>query len=105
MEIDSLFTALADPTRRQILIELSSRDGQTLYELCAKLLMVHKIAMSRQAISKHLDALEQSKLICTTWNGREKLHYLNRGPLGKIRDWVNALAKPGQKKRPLTCNL
>lgn len=100
MDINSLFTALADPTRRQILIELSARDGQTLYELCAKLLMVHKIDMSRQAISKHLDALEASKLISTTWNGREKLHYLNRDPLVKIQDWVKALAKSGQKKRP-----
>ena len=100
MDIDALFKALADPTRRQILVELSSRNGQTLYELCAKLMMVHKLDMSRQGISKHLDALEETKLITTTWNGREKLHYLNSDPLIKVQEWVRALSKSGRKKSP-----
>jgi DNA-binding transcriptional ArsR family regulator len=98
VDIDTLFKALADPTRRQILVELSTKGGQTLYELCVKLLMVRKIDMSRQAISKHLDALEESNLIVTTWNGREKLHYLNSDPLIKIQDWIMALSRTGRKK-------
>jgi DNA-binding transcriptional ArsR family regulator len=98
VDIDALFKALADPTRRQILVELTTRDGQTLYELCVKLLMGRKIDMSRQAISKHLDALEEANLIVTEWNGREKLHFLNRQPLKEIREWVKALSKPSPKR-------
>ena len=99
MDIDALFKALADPTRRQILVELSARDGQTLYEICVRLLMTKKVDMSRQAISMHLDALEESNLIVTTWGGREKLHFLNSDPLNKIQEWVKALSKSGRRRR------
>jgi len=52
------FRALADPTRRLILDELAERDGQTLFEICARLANRHGVASSRQAISQHLDVLE-----------------------------------------------
>ena len=99
MDVDALFKALADPTRRQILLELANRDGQTLYELCVKLIMVRKFDMSRQAISKHLDALEEANLIETTWDGREKLHFINSDPLNKIQQWVKELSKTGRRMR------
>jgi len=53
MDLDVVFGALADPTRRQILEELAERDGQSLYELCVRLTMLRKINMTRQAISEH----------------------------------------------------
>ena len=53
-----IFKALADPTRRAILDELHERDGQTLFELCARLTMKHGLGVDRQAISQHLDVLE-----------------------------------------------
>ena len=53
-----LYKALADPTRRTILDELADRDGQTLFEICTRLIMKHGIGASRQAISQHLDVLE-----------------------------------------------
>ena len=49
-----LYKALADSTRRKILDELAERDGQTLFELCARLTMKHQISSSRQTISQHL---------------------------------------------------
>jgi DNA-binding transcriptional ArsR family regulator len=70
-----LFKALADPTRRTILDELTERDGQTLFELCGRLLMKHGIDSTRQAISQHLDVLEGPGLDRVERDGRYKFHY------------------------------
>jgi DNA-binding transcriptional ArsR family regulator len=81
--MDTVFKALADPTRRQLLDLLHARNGQTLGELCEGL------AMSRQAVSKHLALLEAANLVATVWRGREKLHYLNPVPIHEIADrWI-----------------
>ncbi len=85
---DALFRALADPTRRIILDELADRDGQSLFEICARLAMRHGIGSSRQAISQHLALLEQAGLVRTERAGRTKLHHLTTAPLGEIaRRW------------------
>jgi len=81
-----VFKALADPTRRTILDELTERDGQTLFELCGRLLMKHGIDSSRQAISQHLDALEGAGLVTVKRDGRYKFHYLDRTPLKEIAE-------------------
>lgn len=78
---DEVFKALADPTRRQIIDELTERDGQTLFELCSRLLMRHGNSSSRQAISQHLDALERAGLVNTRREGRYKFHQLDLRPL------------------------
>jgi DNA-binding transcriptional ArsR family regulator len=88
--VDSLFKALADPTRRKILDELSDRDGQTLFELCSRLLMHHKISSSRQAISQHLAILEAAKLVLVERKGRYKFHYINTSPLSAVQQrWLD----------------
>ena len=79
-----VFHALAAPARRAILDELHDRDGQTLFELCARLTMKHGLALSRQAISQHLDVLEQAGLVTTRRDGRYKFHYLDTTPLDEI---------------------
>jgi DNA-binding transcriptional ArsR family regulator len=85
-----VFKALADPTRRTILDELTDRDGQTLFELCARLLMKHGIDSTRQAISQHLEVLEAAGLVRVKREGRYKFHYLDRGPLKQIAErWPN----------------
>jgi DNA-binding transcriptional ArsR family regulator len=87
--MDVLFKALADPTRRKILDELSERDGQTLFELCSRLLLRHQIASTRQAISQHLAILEAANLITIERQGRYKFHYINISPLRAIQQrWV-----------------
>lgn len=84
-----VFSALADPTRRRILDELAERDGQSLFELCSRLAMKHGLGSSRQAISQHLDVLEEAGLIETQRDGRRKLHHLNREPLRALADrWL-----------------
>jgi DNA-binding transcriptional ArsR family regulator len=80
----ALFRALADETRRVILDELVERDGQSLFELCSRLIMRHGITSTRQAISQHLAVLEEAGLVSTRKDGRTKLHNVNTAPLREI---------------------
>jgi DNA-binding transcriptional ArsR family regulator len=82
--VTDVFKALADETRRFILDELAERDGQTLFELCTRLLMKHQVSSTRQAISQHLDVLESAGLVRTVREGRYKFHHLNSAPLRTI---------------------
>jgi DNA-binding transcriptional ArsR family regulator len=92
--VDDVFKALADRTRRTILDELTDRDGQTLFEICARLVTNHGLGSSRQAISQHLGVLETAGLVETRREGRYKFHYINTGPLESITErW---LRKPGR---------
>src|SRR6185437_12336793 len=81
--MDKVFKALADPTRRKLLDRLQAENGQTLNELCERL------AMTRQAVTKHLVLLEEANLVVTVRRGREKLHYLNPVPIHQIAErWI-----------------
>jgi DNA-binding transcriptional ArsR family regulator len=82
--VSDVFKALADPTRRLILDELSDRNGQTLFELCTRLIMKHQVGSTRQAISQHLDVLEDAGLVSTRRDGRYKFHFLDTTPIGDI---------------------
>ena len=91
-----VFKALADPTRRAILDELADRDGQTLFEICARLATKHQLTMSRQAISQHLDLLEAAGLVATRREGRYKFHDLQTDALESLADrWL----RPGKERR------
>lgn len=81
---EDVFKALADPTRRHILDGLVERDGQTLFEICARLATKHDLGLSRQAISQHLAVLESAGLVRTRRQGRYKFHDLNTEPLEHI---------------------
>ena len=95
--VGDVYQALADPTRRKILDELAARDGQTLFEICSRLAMRHRLASSRQAISQHLDVLEAAGLIVTRREGRYKFHHLDTRPLEHIADrWL----RPDLHRRP-----
>ena len=81
-----VFRALADPTRRALLDELQERDGQTLFELCTRLISRHGLSSSRQAVSQHLDVLEDAGLVHTRREGRYKFNDLDTSPLRTITD-------------------
>lgn len=86
-----VFKALADPTRRAVLDELTDRDGQTLFEICGRLATRHGLGSSRQAISQHLEVLEAAGLVETRRQGRYKFHYIDTRPLEPIvRRWLSA---------------
>lgn len=73
-----MFAALADEHRRVLLEKLRRSNGQTLSRLCQGL------PISRQAVTKHLCALEEASLIVTQRRGREKLHFLNPVPIHAV---------------------
>ena len=89
---DTLFKALADPSRRRLLDLLHAHDGRTLNALCEYL------DMSRQGVTQHLDVLESANLVATLRRGREKLHFLNPVPLQEIYErWIAKFEKPRLK--------
>ncbi|WP_411575780.1 ArsR/SmtB family transcription factor [Streptomyces mutabilis] len=82
--MDEVFKALADGSRRRLLDSLNARNGQSLRELCTGL------DMARQSVSKHLALLEAAHLVTTVRRGREKLHYLDAGPINAIAErWIS----------------
>ncbi len=88
--VGDVFRALADPTRRAILDELTDRDGQTLFELCTRLITKHGLASTRQAVSQHLDVLEDAGLITVRRAGRYKFHDLDTRPIADaVARWID----------------
>jgi uncharacterized protein YndB with AHSA1/START domain/DNA-binding transcriptional ArsR family regulator len=88
-DVDKVFKALADPTRRRLLDRLRRDDGQTLGALCGQL------DMARQSATQHLALLEEANLISTVRRGREKLHYLNPVPIHDIQQrWIAPFEQP-----------
>lgn len=77
-----VFTALADPTRRELVQRLASDGEATATELSAEL------PMTRQAVSKHLALLEDAGLVATTRAGREVRYRLNAPPLAEAMAWM-----------------
>ena len=91
-EMDKVFKALADPSRRRLLDRLHAKNGQSLNDLCKGL------AMTRQAVTQHLLLLEQANLVAVQRHGREKLHFLNPVPVYEIyARWIRKF-----EQRPLT---
>ena len=83
MDDDRVFKALADASRRRLLDRLRRKNGQTLNALC------EGMAMSRQAVTKHIALLEEANLVAIAWDGREKLHFLNPVPINEIAErWI-----------------
>jgi DNA-binding transcriptional ArsR family regulator len=73
-EIDKVFKALADPSRRELLDRLHAKKG---------------LDMARQSVTQHLGLLEDANLISIQWQGREKLHYFNPVPIHEIyQRWI-----------------
>ncbi len=80
-ELNAVFAALADPTRRAILARLC--DGEaTVNELAAP------FDMSQPAVSKHLKVLEASGLIERGQVGQSRPAYLKAAPMKEAVDWM-----------------
>ncbi|MDQ6743954.1 MAG: metalloregulator ArsR/SmtB family transcription factor [Candidatus Dormibacteraeota bacterium] len=79
--LDSVFTALADPTRRAILARLAA--GEASVTELAK-----PFAMSLPAVSKHLKVLERAGLIARGRDAQWRPCRLEAGPLRDVADWM-----------------
>jgi DNA-binding transcriptional ArsR family regulator len=80
--VDAVFSALSDPTRRAVIRSLSEEGPSTVTELAARL------PVSRQAVSKHLDALEGAGLVTTTTSGRSRRFRLTPRPMTEAMAWM-----------------
>ena len=80
-QLDHLFGALADPTRRAILTSLQ-KGGAPVHQLAAD------FEISRPAVSKHLAVLRGAKLVRETKRGRENIYALEREALDEARQWL-----------------
>ena len=78
----AVFDAVADPTRRALLDRLRSEGSLPLNALAEGL------PMTRQAVTKHLDALRSAGLVRVTRRGRERLHDLDDAPLRDLATWL-----------------
>ncbi len=97
--LDSVFHALADPTRRQILRELAAGE-RTLGEIAAP----HK--MSLAAVSKHIKVLENAELIARERRGSFRIVRLQAQSLKPAEEWIAFYSrfwnqKPGNLEKHL----
>jgi len=77
-----VFDALADPNRRYVVQALAQRETATATELAAEL------PVTRQAVAKHLAALNEAGLVESRREGRETRYELTPGPLAAAMDWM-----------------
>ena len=81
METQPTFRALADPTRREILVMLRD-NAMTIGEVA------QNFDMTRAAVKKHLTVLSDGGLITVQAQGRERINTLNPAGMAPIRDWL-----------------
>ena len=81
----AVFEALADATRRRVVLELSKDGPLTATQLA------RRIPVSRQAIAKHFDALEEAGLAAATRVGRETRYELRTQPFAEAEAWMRAI--------------
>jgi len=86
------FEAIADPTRRSLLGRLRVQGPLTVGQLAAPM------AISRQAVTKHLDVLARARLVRIHWQGRERLHRLNGRGLKDVYDWLTPYRKEWDRR-------
>jgi DNA-binding transcriptional ArsR family regulator len=83
--VDAIFTALADPTRREVMAALAREPSLTASRLAGEL------PVTRQAIAKHLAALDRAGLVRASRAGRETRYELTPAPLGDAMEWMAAV--------------
>ena len=72
-----------------MLDELSERNEQTLYELTVRLITKYELAISRQAIAKHLAVLEEAGLVRSEKRGKYRVLLFDKTPLTHLlRGWL-----------------
>ena len=80
--METIFSAVADPTRRQMLDRLRTHGPLSIKQLA------HPLPISRQAVTKHLDILLSSGLVEMRRMGRERMHFLNPQPMQELEAWL-----------------
>ena len=81
MSADAVFAALADPTRRAVI-------GRLAQEPLSASALAGELPVSRQAVAKHLAALDRAGLVATRREGRELRYSLDPAPMGEAMAWM-----------------
>jgi DNA-binding transcriptional ArsR family regulator len=81
-----VFAALADPTRRDLLVKLAKSSPRTATQLATE------YPITRQGILKHLNILEDAGLVAAYQHGREKRYTLTPEPLNDVDEWIKNLS-------------
>jgi DNA-binding transcriptional ArsR family regulator len=89
-EVD-VFSALANPVRRQILMQL--RKGPRAVNDLAK-----RFEVGRPAVSEHLQVLRKARLVREEPRGRERYYHLNPRPLSEVEVWLRAFNQYWQQR-------
>jgi DNA-binding transcriptional ArsR family regulator len=85
--VDAVFAALADPTRRAVLRAVASAGSVTATELSSQ------FPVTRQAVAKHLGALNDAGLVEAIRHGRETRYNLRAAPLNDALDWITGVGE------------
>lgn len=91
-DVDHVFDALADATRREVLRNLADRGPQTPTELADHL------PVSRQAVSKHLEVLGRAGLVTSNRSGRETRFTFQPAPLTDAAAWMAEVGATWDKR-------
>lgn len=81
-----VFSALASPVRRKILLSLR-RGPRAVSDLA------QGFDIGRPAVSEHLQVLRRAKLVREEPRGRERYYHLDPRPLGQVEAWLNAFGR------------
>jgi DNA-binding transcriptional ArsR family regulator len=81
----TIFTALADPMRRQLLIDLAKNSPKTATQLAKG------YRISRPGIIKHLKILKEAGLVKVSQQGRDKRYILAPEPLSELQQWLHEI--------------
>jgi DNA-binding transcriptional ArsR family regulator len=81
----TVFDALADSTRRQLLMTLAKESPKTATQLA------RQYPISRPGIIKHLNILQEAGLVTRYQKGREKRYVLAPEPLSELEEWLDEI--------------
>jgi DNA-binding transcriptional ArsR family regulator len=81
LDVDAVFAALADPTRRQVIGRLARAPASASS-------LAGELPVTRQAVAKHLAALDRAGLVASRREGRELRYVLNPEPMGEAMAWM-----------------
>ena len=84
---DAVFTALADPMRRQVLSMVVERGPVSATSLG------HSLPVSRQAVVKHLGVLRKVGVVSVIRRGQHRMYRLNAAKLRPVHDWVKTFER------------
>jgi DNA-binding transcriptional ArsR family regulator len=79
--VDAVFAALADPTRREVI-------GRLAQEPASASRLALELPITRQAVAKHLAALDRAGLVASRREGRELRYMLDPEPMGDAMAWM-----------------